>query len=53
MPNEYTIRPAGVGDEAFFLHRMLYEAAYWRSGDRKPPATEMLVDDHLLRYVSG
>jgi ribosomal protein S18 acetylase RimI-like enzyme len=52
MPYEYTIRPARVGDVAF-LHRMLYGAAYWRSGDRKPPTTEMLADDHLLRYVSG
>lgn len=52
MPNEYSIRPAHVGDDAF-LRRMLCEAAYWRPGDRKPPETEMLVDDHLLRYVSG
>ena len=32
---------------------MLYKAAYWRPGDRKPPEAEMLADDHLVRYVSG
>ena len=32
---------------------MLYEAVYWRPGDRKPPETEMLADDRFMRYVSG
>jgi ribosomal protein S18 acetylase RimI-like enzyme len=52
MPDEYNIRPARVGDEAF-LWRMLYEAAYWRPEDRIPPETESIEDERQLRYVSG
>jgi GNAT superfamily N-acetyltransferase len=52
MTIEYSIRPAHVGDDAF-LTRMLYEAAYWRPGVRRPPETEMLGDRRLLAYVSG
>ena len=52
MPNEYRTRPAGAGDDAFLRH-MVHEAATWRPGIQKPPEAAVLMDDRLLRYVSG
>ena len=52
MAKEYTTRPAQLEDVAF-LWRMLREAAYWHSGLRRPSESEMLADDHFVRYVCG
>jgi len=35
-----------------FLRRMLYEAACWRLGDRRPPEN-VFADSHVARYLAG
>jgi GNAT superfamily N-acetyltransferase len=46
------LRPAGR-DDVPFLREMLYEAAYWRPGDARPPLDEALAAPALARYLDG
>ena len=46
------MRPAGREDVPF-LREMLYEAAFWRSGDARPPLDEALATPALARYLHG
>jgi GNAT superfamily N-acetyltransferase len=43
----------GTGDDIGFLREMGYEAAFWRPGERRPPADVVVSDVHLARYLTG
>jgi GNAT superfamily N-acetyltransferase len=42
----------GVPAHADFLREMLYEAAYWRSADDRPPLAEALARPDLARILA-
>jgi len=46
------IRPAGAADLPF-LEAMLFEAAYWRAGARRPGLQQALAKPEVARYVEG
>ncbi len=49
----WTLRPLDAGeDDRRFLAAMLYEAATWRPGPRRPPA-EVLAAPENARYAAG
>jgi ribosomal protein S18 acetylase RimI-like enzyme len=49
----WTLRPLDAGeDDRRFLAAMLYEAATWGPGPRRPPG-EVLADPDNARYVTG
>lgn len=49
----WTLRPLdGSEEDLRFLAAMLYEAATWRHGERRPPA-EVLADPQVGRYAAG
>ena len=50
--SEWQIRRAAPGDFDF-LKLMLYEAAFWRPGLRRPPFHAALADPRLARYLQN
>ena len=47
-----TIRDASPGDKPF-LQAMLYEAAFWRPGQTRPPLDSALADPELAKLLAG
>ncbi len=50
MLHDWKIRRATRAD-ADFMKLMLYEAAFWRAGARRPPFHSALADTKLARYI--
>jgi ribosomal protein S18 acetylase RimI-like enzyme len=48
--SELIVRTVTVADWAF-LEAMLYEAAYWRAGDRRPTIEEALAPPEIRLYL--
>lgn len=46
------LRPLLAADHEV-LRAMLYEAAFWRPGDERPPPEQALASPDLARYVDG
>ena len=46
------LRPA-TRDDLPFLREMLYEAAFWRGGEGRPPLDEAFATPQLGRYLDG